>query len=109
LSTCSRISSAKITSRQALMSIGQWTRQTWAAWIAAVDRMRVGDHAQWWVGQRARLGKPLSPKTKRSYLRIARTFFRDCQYWEWIRAGSTPRERWPYPAASGHCKGRIPA
>jgi integrase len=76
----------------------QWTRDTCAAWVATVDRIRVGDHAQWRVGQRARLGKPLSPKTKRSYLRIARTFFRDCQDWEWIprrfdpaRALATPR------------------
>jgi len=77
---------------------GHWTRQTCTAWVAAVDRMAVGDHSQWRAGQRARLGKPLSPKTKRSYLRIARTFFRDCQDWEWIprrfdpaRALATPR------------------
>ncbi len=24
----------------------QWTRETCAAWVAAVDRMRVGDYAQ---------------------------------------------------------------
>ena len=76
----------------------QWTRQTCAAWAAAVDRIVVGEHSQWQAGQRARLGKPLSPKTKRSYLRVARTFFRDCQDWEWMprrfdpaRAQATPR------------------
>ncbi len=36
-----------------------WTRQTCTAWIAAVDRMAVGDHSQWRAGQRARVGKPL--------------------------------------------------
>lgn len=57
----------------------QWTRQTCAAWVAVVDRMAVGDHSQSLTGKQQRVGKPLSPKTKSSYLRIARTFFRDCQ------------------------------
>jgi len=64
-----------------------WTRQTCAAWVAAVDRMTVGDHTQsaaWLDGRQDNIGRPLSPKTKSSYLRIARTFFRDCQEWEWI-------------------------
>jgi integrase len=78
-----------------------WTRQTCAGWIAAVDRMRVGDHIQsdtWRDSRHDQLGKPLSPKTKRSYIRTARTFFRDIQDWEWIprrfdpaRALATPR------------------
>ena len=78
-----------------------WTRQTCTAWIAAVDRMRVGDHIQsanWRDSRTERLGKPLSPKTKRTYIRIARTFFRDLQDWDWIprrfdpaRALETPR------------------
>ena len=64
-----------------------WTRQTCTAWIAAVDRMRVGDHIQsnaWRDSRTEQIGKPLSPKTKRTYIRIARTFFRDLQDWDWI-------------------------
>jgi integrase len=78
-----------------------WTRQTCMAWIAAVDRMRVGDHIQsdtWRDSRSDQLGKPLSPKTKRTYIRIARTFFRDLQDWDWTprrfdpaRALETPR------------------
>ena len=78
-----------------------WSRHTCAAWVAAVDRMTVGDHAQcthWLGGRQDHLGKPLSPKTKRAYLRVPRTFFRDCQDWEWIprrfdpaRSLATPR------------------
>ena len=78
-----------------------WTRQTCTAWIAAVDRMRVGDHIQsdtWRDSRSDQLGKPLSPKTKRTYIRIARTFFRDLQDWDWTprrfdpaRALETPR------------------
>ncbi|MGE5285607.1 MAG: tyrosine-type recombinase/integrase [Micromonosporaceae bacterium] len=80
---------------------GQWTRQTCAAWVATVDRLSVGDYSQsaaWSRGRRDHIGKPVTPKTKRGYLRIARTFFRDCQEWDWIprrfdpaRALATPR------------------
>jgi integrase len=65
-------------------SPAQWTRQTCAEWVAAIDRMSTGDYAQWRAGLGDRAGKPLSPKTKSGYLRTARTFFRDCQEWEWI-------------------------
>jgi integrase len=61
-----------------------WTRQTCASWVAAVDRMAVGDYSQSLAGKRSRVGEPLSPKTKSSYLRMARAFFRDLQEWEWI-------------------------
>jgi AraC family transcriptional regulator, regulatory protein of adaptative response / DNA-3-methyladenine glycosylase II len=39
----------------------QCTRQTCAAWVAAVDRMAVGDHSQSLEGKRSRAGDPLSP------------------------------------------------
>jgi len=41
-----------------------WTRQTCATWIAALDRMKVGDYVQRTVGLNDRLGKPLEPPTK---------------------------------------------
>ncbi|MET8878782.1 tyrosine-type recombinase/integrase [Nocardia sp. NPDC004604] len=65
---------------------GQWNRQLCASWVAAVDRMAVGDYAQWTDGMRSqnRLGQPLAPQTKSGYLGMTRTFFRDCQEWEWI-------------------------
>jgi integrase len=63
---------------------GQWTRATCAAWVAAVDRMRVGDYV--WrtnaLGERA--GAPVTPRTKVHHLTVSRMFFRDCQEWEWI-------------------------
>src|SRR5262249_57563461 len=45
-----------------------------------------------------RLGRPLSARTKAGYIVAVRTFFHDCQEWEWIprrfdpaRALATPR------------------
>ena len=62
----------------------QWTRATCAAWVAAVDRMSVGDYVQRRDAVGAREGKPISPRTKAHILMATRTFFRDCQEWEWI-------------------------
>jgi integrase len=103
---------ARATDRSVLSKIGRWlaeehpditepahwTRQTCAAWIAALDRMRVGDYNQRRGGLGGREGKPFSAETKSGYLTATRTFFRDCQEWEWIprrfdptRALATPR------------------
>jgi integrase len=75
-----------------------WTRQTCAAWVAAVDRMKVGDYAQRTVAHAGRIGKPLQAPAKAAQLYAVRTFFRDCQEWEWLprrfdpqRALGTPR------------------
>jgi integrase len=75
-----------------------WTRQTCAAWVAALDRMNVGDYVQRTAGLGDRLGKPLEPASKSTQLSAVRTFFRDCQEWEWLprrfdpqRALGTPR------------------
>ena len=65
---------------------GKWTRQVCASWVAAVDRMTVGDFSQWTKGMQAqgKIGKPLTPEAKSGYLGVTRTFFRDLQEWEWI-------------------------
>src|SRR4030088_2346575 len=62
----------------------QWTRETCAAWVAAVDRMAVGDYVQRRDHLRDRAGKPVAPRTKAHMLMATRTFFRDCQEWEWF-------------------------
>ncbi|MFJ1551534.1 tyrosine-type recombinase/integrase [Streptomyces sp. NPDC088246] len=76
----------------------QWTCETCAAWVAALDRMTVGEYVQCQAGIDKCGGEPLSPRTKAGYLTATRTFFRDCQEWEWIprrfdpvRAPATPR------------------
>jgi hypothetical protein len=62
----------------------QWTRQTCAAWLAAVDRLSTGDYVQHRTGSPTRWGTPLSARTKASYIKVVRGFLRDCQEWEWI-------------------------
>jgi integrase len=62
----------------------QWTRQICADWVAAVDRMRVGEYNRRSVHHVNRAGAPIGPATKIGYLTATRTFFRDCQEWEWI-------------------------
>lgn len=76
---------------------GQWTRATCAAWVAAVDRMTIGD----WVQRRDalgdRAGEPVSPRTKAHNLMATRTFFRDCQEWEWIPRRFDPNRAFALP------------
>jgi integrase len=83
----------------AVTSPVDWTRETAVSWVAAVDRMRVGDwsHAPTAAFQ-GRIGSPLSARTKAGQATQLRTFFRDCQEWGWIstrfdptRALATPR------------------
>lgn len=76
----------------------QWTRELCATYVAAIDRMRVGDFVARTDVWRRRAGDPLSARSKDGYLSAARQFFRDCQEWEWIprrfdpsRALATPR------------------
>jgi integrase len=75
-----------------------WTRELCAAYVAAIDRMRVGDYAQRCDPIRHLVGTPLSPRSKEAYLGAMRQFFRDAQEWGWIprcfdptRALATPR------------------
>jgi integrase len=77
---------------------GQWNRELCAAYLAQVERMRVGDYVQRRDAFGGRFGRPLSARTKAGYIVAVRTFFHDCQEWEWIpgrfdpvRAFATPR------------------
>ena len=76
----------------------QWTRELCAAYVAAVDRMRIGDYVACRGALRARVGQPLLPRSKDGYLSALRQFFRDCTEWDWmarrfdpVRALATPR------------------
>jgi integrase len=81
-------------------SPAEWTRELAAEWVAAVDRMSVGDwaHGLETVAYARLLGSPLTARTKAGHTCNLRTFFRDCQEWRWIptrfdptRALATPR------------------
>lgn len=79
---------------------GQWDRQLAAQWVAAVDRMLVGEwaHAPSTFRYKHRVGQPMSARSKDQHIGYLRRFFQDCQEWEWIprrfdpaRALRTPR------------------
>ncbi len=76
----------------------QWTRELCAEYLALVERLCIGDYAQRRAPFANRIGRPLSAKSKAHYITAVRTFFHDCQEWEWItrrfdpaRALATPR------------------
>jgi integrase len=62
---------------------GAWDRELAAEWVAAVDRLLVGELSKS-LNMRARFGFPLGPRSKAQLIWSARTFFRDLQEWEWI-------------------------
>ena len=74
-----------------------WTRQTCAAWVAAVDRMKVGDYLQRTAGRKDQIGKPLEAATKAAHLAAVRTFFRDLQEWEQIPRRFDPQRALAVP------------
>lgn len=83
-----------------ILSPQQWTRELCAEYVAAVDRMRVGDwsHSPLNPGLRKRVGRPLMPRSKVNHLRCMARFLQDCQEWGWAslqfdvrRALRTPR------------------
>jgi integrase len=87
---------------------GQWTRQTCAAWVAAVDRMAVGDYVQRHDHLHGRAGKPVAPRTKAHVLMATRTFFRDCQEWEWFPRRFDPTRALALPRSVGALIGTDP-
>ena len=78
---------------------GSWDRQLVAGWIAAVDRLRVGELSKSLNANymRARHGGPLSPRSKAHLIWSLRTFFRDLQEWEWIGRRFDPRRAFALP------------
>jgi integrase len=75
-----------------------WTRELAAEYVAAVDRMHIGEYVGYTKPVHARQGDPLSPRRKSHLLCTMRQCFHDAQEWGWIprhfnpgRVFATPR------------------
>jgi integrase len=70
-----------------------WRRESAAMYVAAVSEMTIGQwsHPRAHVACAARIGQPLSPRSKDRLLRVMSAFFRDCQQWEWLTPRFDPR------------------
>ena len=70
----------------------QWDRELVADWIATVVRMNVGEysHAPSTVRYAARVGKPLSARSRHQHITLMGRFMRDCQDWGWTRLSFDP-------------------
>lgn len=76
-----------------------WTREVALAYVAAVERMMIGDWSNpggMYLDQR---GKPLCPGTKERHLGALRVFFRDCQEWRWTERRFDPYRVFATPRA----------
>ena len=74
-----------------------WTRDTALAFVAAVDRMRVGEWVTASAKDRHKRDKPLMPATKAKHLSALRTFFRDGQDWGWFERRFDPQRCFATP------------
>lgn len=83
-----------------IISPAQWTRELCVEYVAALSRMKIGEHLGngGFLATRKLVGKPLKAATIDGNLGKIRKFFRDCQEWGWIecrfdpaRALRTPR------------------
>lgn len=76
-----------------IAALTDWSISTCAAFIAAVDRMTVGE----WALESAKgtqlkgLGQPIAANSKRSFLHALRRFFTDFELWGWGRLKFSPR------------------
>ncbi|MFN8475527.1 MAG: site-specific integrase [Anaerolineae bacterium] len=79
------------------VSPADWTRELAAEYVAAVDRLHIGEWATPTMLNRTRLGQPVSPKGKFHYLSDMSSFFRDLQEWGWIARRFDPRRCFAAP------------
>jgi len=79
----------------------QWSYELAIEFVAAVNNMKVGEWANPSLrGSKippARLGQPLRPHAKSRLIASIRTFFRDCQEWEWIPRQFNPARAFRIP------------
>jgi integrase len=94
-----------------ITSPAQWTYELAAEFVAAVNDMKVGE----WVTAdhlartpRQRVGQPLRPSAKALLLGGIRTFFRDCQEWNWMPIHFNPLRAFRLPASIRNAIGPKP-
>lgn len=75
-----------------IISPAEWTVETCADFLAALNRLKVGEwqlHSFDYTG-RGNLGTPLNANSKRSVLYAIRRFFSDIQHWGWVQLKFNP-------------------
>jgi integrase len=85
----------------------QWTVELCAEFVAAVDRLVIGEWSCSSFDYRfvRGVGKPLRPQSKIFVLQVMRRFLADAQNWEWVRLRCNPRYHLATPRGIlQHCK-----
>ena len=84
-----------------VVSPEQWTRELAAEFVAAVDRMTVGEylHPNSCHIPPQKRGKPLMNNSKVAHIAAVRVLLRDCQDWGWIPRRFDPIRSMPFTRA----------
>ncbi len=82
-------------------SPAQWSVETCADFLAAVDRLTVGEWAlaSFDSGRQPNRGKPIDADTKSTMLHAVRRFLTDCQLWDWATLRCNPRYHLATPSS----------
>ena len=89
----------------------EWTYDLAMEFVTAVCEMKVGEWSEPQLRSRLpaeRLDHPLLPTTKNRVLEALRTFFRDCQEWNWIPIQFNPQRALRTPRAMRNLLGPNP-
>lgn len=81
-----------------ITSPAQWTRDLAVGFVAAVDKMQVGEYVHGTLQANTR-GRPLAPRGKARWLKVVRAFFCELQEWGWIPRQFEPRRYLVVPRA----------
>ena len=74
-----------------ITSPAHWTINVCADFLAAVDRLHVGDWALAAAPRKPNQGKPLAANSKRTVYHAVRHFLSDVQLWGWAKLRCNPR------------------
>lgn len=76
----------------------QWTRSLAAEYVAAAQRLTIGEWSEDnEMCRRGEVGQPLAAQSKAHRLTVMSTFFRDLQEWGWVPRRFDPRRTFAVP------------
>jgi integrase len=87
----------------------QWNRDISASFVAAVERMTLGQ----WLHPRSKVpiakqAKALTPNGKSLIISAVRSFFTDCQEWQWLPISFNPQRSLASPRSIENLRGPNP-
>lgn len=82
----------------------QWTRDMAMEYVLSIRERRIGDYATPNARLGSLVGKPMKRSTQHNNIGVLRTFFRDCEVWEWAKLSFDPQRYFKIPYREVYAK-----